>query len=172
MGLPFRRLRCPILTRVLFRRNGGKLNRSGCVPRFSTMDAFSRRTVPSMKMKTLTLIGIVAGLTAAVGLAATNPTMDGYIQFVEARLTAEIDKMDQSAPRADRELIRKVFRAQGSKLVEGLVRPKTTRSNWGLLSLFETEVLDESILVLGMGGQFIPLWGVEEATLKVGRLAF
>ena len=40
------------------------------------------------------------------------------------------------------------------------------------LSLFETEVLDESILVLGMGGQFIPLRGVEEATLKVGRLAF
>lgn len=123
-------------------------------------------------MSTLKLVGLVAGLVMAVGLAATNPTMDGYVRFVEARLTAEIDKMDQSAPRADRELIRKIFRAQGSKLVEGLVRPKTTRSNWGLLSLFETNVLEESVLVLGVAGQFIPLRGVEEATLKVGRLAF
>jgi predicted Abi (CAAX) family protease len=123
-------------------------------------------------MNTLTLAGWVAGLALAVGLAATNPTMDGYVRFVEMRLAAEIDKMDQSAPRADRDLIRKIFRAQGSRLVEGLVRPKTTRSNWGLLSLFETNVLEESVLVLGVGGQFIPLRGVEEATLKVGRLAF
>jgi hypothetical protein len=123
-------------------------------------------------MSTLTLAGLVTGLMMAVGLAATNPTMDGYVHFVEARLTAEIDKMDQSAPRTDRDLIRKIFRAQGSKLVEGLVRPKTTRSNWGLLSLFETNVLEESVLVLGVAGQFIPLRGVEEATLKVGRLAF
>ena len=123
-------------------------------------------------MNTLMLAGWVAGLALAVGLAATNPTMDGYVRFVEMRLAAEIDKMDQSAPRADRDLIRKIFRAQGSRLVEGLVRPKTTRSNWGLLSLFETNVLEESVLVLGVAGQFIPLRGVEEATLKVGRLAF
>ena len=125
-----------------------------------------------MKVNTLTLAGVAAGLTIAVGLAATNPTMEAYIQFVEVRLAAEIDKMDQSTPRADRDLIRKIFRSQGSKLVEGLVRPKTTRSNWGLLSLFETNVLDESVLVLGVAGHFIPLRGVEEATLKVGRLAF
>ena len=123
-------------------------------------------------MSTLKLAGLVAGLVMAVGLAATNPTMDGYVRFVEARLTAEIDKMDRTASRADQELILKMFRAQGSKLVEGLVRPKTTRSNWGLLSLFETNVLDESVLVLGVAGQFIPLRGVEAATLKVGRLAF
>ena len=125
-----------------------------------------------MKVNTLTLAGVAAGLTIAVGLAATNPTMEAYIQFVEVRLAAEIDKMDQSTPRADRDLIRKIFRSQGTKLVEGLVRPKTTRSNWGLLSLFETNVLDESVLVLGVAGHFVPLRGVEEATLKVGRLAF
>ena len=125
-----------------------------------------------MNMNTLTLAGIVAGLAVAVGLAASNPTMDGYIRFVEARLAAEIDKMDQSSPRSDRDLIRKIFRAQGSKLVEGVVRPKTTRSNWGLMSLFETNVLNESVLVLGVAGQFIPLRGVEEATLKVGQMAF
>ena len=54
-------------------------------------------------MRTLTLAGLAGTLTAAVWLAATNPTMDTYLQFVEARLSAEIDKMDQSGPRRDRE---------------------------------------------------------------------
>lgn len=65
----------------------------------------------------------------AVWLAATNPTMETYLQFVEARLSAEIEKMDQSGPRRDRDLIKAVFRAQGPKLVEGLsgrIRSETT----------------------------------------------
>ena len=123
-------------------------------------------------MSNLTLAGLVGGLLVAVGLAATNPTMDAYVQFVEARLLAEIEKMDQAGLRHDRDLIKAVFRAQGPKLVEGVVRPNTTRNNWGLLSLFETNVLDQPVLVLGVAGQFVPLRGVEEATLKVGRLAF
>jgi len=98
--------------------------------------------------------------------------METYLQFVEARLSAEIEKMDQSGPRRDRDLIKAVFRAQGPKLVEGVVRPNTIRNNWGLLSFFETNVLDQPVLVLGIGGQFVPLRGVEEATVKVGRLAF
>jgi len=123
-------------------------------------------------MGNLTLAGLVGSLMIAVGLAATNPTMDAYVQFVEARLAAEIEKMDQSASRRDRDLIKAVFRAQGPKLVEGVVRPNTVRNNWGLLSFFHTDVLDQPVLVLGVAGQFVPLRGVEEATLKVGRLAF
>ncbi|GAB1722079.1 MAG: conserved exported hypothetical protein [Nitrospira sp.] len=123
-------------------------------------------------MSTVTLAGLVGSLMLAVWLAVTNPTMDAYLQFVEARLSAEIEKMDQSGPRRDRDLIRSIFRAQGPKLVEGVVRPNTRRNNWGLLSLFETNVLDQPVLVLGIGGQFVPLRGVEEATVKVGRLAF
>ncbi|MDR4472021.1 MAG: hypothetical protein MRJ92_04985 [Nitrospira sp.] len=49
-------------------------------------------------------------------------------------------------------LIGAIFRAQGPKLVEGLVKPNTTRNNWGLLSLFETNVLDQPVLVLGVAG--------------------
>ncbi len=123
-------------------------------------------------MNTVTLAGLVGSLMVAVWLAATNPTMDGYLHFVETRLAAEIEKMDQSGPGRDRDLIRAIFRAQGPKLVEGVVRPNTTRNNWGLLSLFETTVLDQPVLVLGVAGQFVPLRGVEEATVKVGRLAF
>ncbi|GMV49618.1 MAG: hypothetical protein AMXMBFR67_11610 [Nitrospira sp.] len=118
------------------------------------------------------MAAVTASLAVAVGLAATNPTMEAYLRFIEVRLAAELDKMDQSAPRGDRDLIKQVVRAQGGKLIEGLVRPKTVRTNFGLLSLFETNVLDQSVLVLGVGGQFVPVHGVEEATLKVGRLAF
>ena len=123
-------------------------------------------------MSNLTLAGLAVSLMVAVWLAATNPTMDAYLHFVETRLAAEIDKMDQSGPRRDRDLIRSIFRAQGPKLVEGVVRPNTIRNNWGLLSVFETNVLDQPVLVLGVAGQFVPLRGVEEATVKVGRLAF
>jgi hypothetical protein len=123
-------------------------------------------------MSNLTLAWLAAGLLIAVGLAATNPSMDGYVRFIEARLSAEIEKMDETAPRRDRDLIKAIFRAQGSKLVEGVVRPNTRRNNWGLLSLYETNVLDQPVLVLGVAGQFVPLRGVEEATLKVGRLAY
>lgn len=125
-----------------------------------------------MPISTLKLVGLVAGLGMAVWLAATNPTMDSYLRFVEARLAAEIDKMDRSVPRPEQDLIKGIFRSQGRKLVEGVIRPNTIRNNWGLLSLFETNVLGQPVLVLGMAGQFIPLRGVEEATVKVGRLAF
>lgn len=125
-----------------------------------------------MPISTLKLVGLVAGLGMAVWLAATNPTMDSYLRFVEARLAAEIDKMDRSVPRSEQDLIKGIFRSQGRKLVEGVIRPNTIRNNWGLLSLFETNVLGQPVLVLGMAGQFIPLRGVEEATVKVGRLAF
>ena len=53
-------------------------------------------------MSNVTLAGLVGSLLVAVGLAATNPTMDAYVHFVEARLLAEIEKMDQSGPRHDR----------------------------------------------------------------------
>jgi hypothetical protein len=125
-----------------------------------------------LHISTLKLVGLVTGLSVAVWLAATNPTMDAYLRFVETRLSAEIDKMDQSTPRQERDLIKGIFRSQGSKLIESVVRPNTRRNNWGLVSLFETNVLDQPVLVLGMAGQFIPLRGVEEATVKVGRLAF
>ncbi|QLH27921.1 MAG: DUF4359 domain-containing protein [Candidatus Parvibacillus calidus] len=104
------------------------------------------------------MAAVTASLAVAVGLAATNPTMEAYLRFIEVRLAAELDKMDQSAPRGDRDLIKQVVRA-GRQVDRGLVRPKTVRTNFGLLSLFETNVLDQSVLVLGVGGQFVPVRG-------------
>lgn len=111
-------------------------------------------------------------LLICVGLAATNPTMDDYLKFVEAKLSQALDQMDQTAPAREKEAIRTFFHAQGKRLIQGLVRPSTTRRNWGLLSVFRTQFMDTEVVVLGAGGQLIPIRGVEEATGKIGRLAF
>jgi hypothetical protein len=38
--------------------------------------------------------------------------------------------------------------------------------------VYRTNVLKEEIVVLGVATWFVPLRGVEEATVKIGRLAF
>lgn len=115
---------------------------------------------------------VVLVLAGAVGLASSNPTMDDYLRFVESELGRAIDRMDQSTADREQQFIRQVFRAQGRQLVEGVVRPNTVRQNWGFLSRFETQVADTKVTVLGVSGGFIPISGVEELTLKVGRMAF
>ncbi len=123
-------------------------------------------------MNTTRLSLLVAVLLICVGLAASNPTMDEYLKFVEARLSHALEQMDQTAPTREKEVIRTFFRAQGKRLIQGLVQPSTTRRNWGLWSMFRTQFMDTEVVVLGVGGQFIPIRGVEEATGKIGRLAF
>lgn len=115
---------------------------------------------------------LVAVLLICVGLASTNPTMDDYLEFVEARLSQALEQMDQTAPAREKEVIRAFFRTQGKRLIQGLVQPSTKRANWGLWSMFRTRFMDTELVVLGVGGQFIPIRGVEEATGKIGRLAF
>jgi hypothetical protein len=53
-----------------------------------------------------------------------------------------------------------------------MVRPHTIRQNWGLLSRFETMVLGQKVVVIGVGNQFIPIEGVDEAVLTLGRRVF
>ncbi len=115
---------------------------------------------------------VVAALLLAVGLAATNPTTEDYLQFVELKLTAALDRMDQTAPDREKSMLRTVFRSQKKQLLEGIVRPATERANWGFWSVYRTKVMDQEILVLGVATWFIPLRGVEEATVKIGRMAF
>ena len=123
-------------------------------------------------MSLLRLGMVVVVLAGAVGLALSNPTTDDYLRFVEQELGKAIDRMDQSAPTREQLFIRQVFRTQSKKLLESIVRPHTVRQNWGLLSRYETRVVDTRVVVLGVGGRFIPIEGVEEATLKIGRMAF
>ena len=113
---------------------------------------------------------VVAMLSVAIGLAVTNPTTEEYLHFVELKLAAALDRMDQ--PEREKTMIRSVFRSQGKRLLEGVVRPATTRANWGFWSVYRTNIMDEEIVVLGVATLFVPLRGVEEATVKIGRLAF
>ncbi|MEO8046929.1 MAG: DUF4359 domain-containing protein [Nitrospirota bacterium] len=123
-------------------------------------------------MSLLRLSLIVAVLAVSVALALTNPTTDQYLGFVQAELTKAIDRMDQSTPQREGTVVRNIFRRHSQELLDSMVRPHTTRQNWGILSRFETTVLGTRVVVIGIGNQFIPVEGVDETILALGRRAF
>jgi hypothetical protein len=123
-------------------------------------------------MSLLRLLCLVIGLSIAVVLALTNPTMEQYLAFVQSEMSQAIEHMDSSTPERERTVIQNIYRLHGQELIRGVVRPNTIRRNWGLFCRFETKVLDVHVVVLGVGGHFIPLEGVDEAVLRLGRLTF
>ena len=127
-------------------------------------------------MNLMHLVLLVLVLSLCVGLALFNPSMDEYLGFVEAELGKALDRGDQNQPdqeRAkERAMVRSIFRSHSHELVGSIVGPHTVRKNWGLVSVYETTVLDSHILVLGVAGRFIPLRGIDEAIVRLGRLAF
>jgi hypothetical protein len=123
-------------------------------------------------MSLLRLSLLVAVLAVNVVLALMNPTTDQYLGFVQAKLTKAIDRMDQSTPEREGAVVRNIFRRHSQELLNSMVRPHTTRQNWGVLSRFETTVLGTRVVVIGIGNQFIPIEGVDEAILTLGRRVF
>ncbi len=123
-------------------------------------------------MSLLHLVVLSIILSLCVGLALFNPTMEEYLAFVEAELGKALDRSDQTQLGQERVMLRSIFRSHSHEIVGSVVRPHTVRRNWGLASVYETTVLDSHILVLGVAGRFIPLRGVDETILRLGRLAF
>lgn len=123
-------------------------------------------------MSLLRLSLVVAVLAVSVGLALMNPTTDQYLAFVQAELTKAMDRMDQSTPEREGAMVRNIFRRHSEELLNSMVRPHTIRQNWGVLSRFETRVLGTRVVVIGIGTQFIPVEGVDEAILILGRRVF
>ena len=123
-------------------------------------------------MSLIRLLCLVIGLSIAVVLALTNPTTDQYLAFIQSELSQAIEHMDPSTPERERTVIQNIFRSHGRELIQGVVRPNTIRRNWGLLCRFETKIIDVHVVVVGIGGHFIPVEGVDEAVLKLGRLSF
>lgn len=112
-------------------------------------------------------LGIVVTLLAVcVGLVLTNPTMQDYVAFLEQRLVLALDQR----PQGKSDLMGVLLTGQGRQVIEALVRPNTMRRSYGLFSLFETSLLGEHVLVLGVGGMFIPLRGIEQVAKKVEGL--
>ena len=123
-------------------------------------------------MSLLRLSLVVTVLAASVVLALTNPTMDRYLGFIQAELSKAMDRMDQSTPGQEGAVVRNIFRRHSQELLNTMVRPRTIRNNWGILSKFETTVLGTRVVVIGIGNQFIPVEGVDEAVLTLGRQVF
>jgi len=123
-------------------------------------------------MSLLRLSLVVTVLAVMVVLALTNPTMDQYLSFVQTELTKAMDRMDQSTPEREETVVRNIFRRHSQELLNSVVRPHTMRKNWGVLSWFETTVLGTRVVVIGIGSLFIPVEGVDEAILTLGRQVF
>lgn len=124
-------------------------------------------------MKLWPLLLLVTALAGGVVLALTNPSLDDYIAFLEAELGKALDRHESSGSHnRERDMVRTIFRAHSHELVESVVRPHTIQRNWGLFSLFETTALEVHIEVFAIGGNFVPLKGVDDALVRLGRLAF
>ncbi|HEY6085595.1 MAG TPA: DUF4359 domain-containing protein [Nitrospira sp.] len=123
-------------------------------------------------MKLWHLLLLVVMLSVSVALAATNPTLDAYLAFVEEEIGKALDRYESGAPSRERNMVRTIFRAHSHELVASVVKPHTMHYNWGLFSFFETTALDAHIEILGIGGHFIPIKGMDEAAVRFGRLAF
>ena len=123
-------------------------------------------------MSLLRLSLVVTALAVSVVLVLTNPSTDQYLGFVQAELAKAMDRMDQSTPEREGTVVRNIFRRHSQELLNSMVRPHTMRQNWGVLSRFETTVLGTRVVVIGIGNQFIPVQGVDEAILTLGRRVF
>ena len=123
-------------------------------------------------MSLLRLSLVMTALAVSAVLVLTNPTTDQYLGFVQAELAKAMDRMDQSTPEREGTVVRNIFRRHSQELLNSMVRPHTVRQNWGILSRFETTVLGTRVVVIGIGNQFIPVEGVDEAILILGRRVF
>jgi hypothetical protein len=123
-------------------------------------------------MSLLRLSLAVTALAVSLVLALTNPTTDQYLGFIQVELTKAMDRMDQSTPEREGTVVRNIFRRHSQELLNSMVRPHTMRQNWGVLSRFETTVLGTRVVVIGIGNQFIPVEGIDEAILTLGRRVF
>jgi Domain of unknown function (DUF4359) len=115
---------------------------------------------------------LVVALCLAIGLILSNPAMDRYLAFVETELVKAIDRSDGSQLSREQAMLKSIFRSHSHELVNSVVLPHTIRRNWGLLSVYETTVFDFRIVVMGVAGSFIPLKGIDEAIVRLGRLVF
>ena len=123
-----------------------------------------------MSVPQLAIAVIVLGVSIA--LVLSNPTMDDYLMFIEGELGKAMDRSDQSQSTREQTMLKSIFRSHSHELMQTAVRPHTVRRNWAVMSLYETSLFETHTVVLGVAGSFVPLKGIDEAILRLGRLAF
>lgn len=113
---------------------------------------------------------VVVLLGAGAWLVWTNPASQDYQGLLHASLSRALDQMDQTETMRDREVLRNLLRARGQQVLDELVRANTARWNFGLFSVFVTNIDGVRVRVVGIGNRFVPIDDVEEITRKVGQL--
>lgn len=121
-----------------------------------------------MSNTSLAIVVLLLGL--CVALALTNPTSQDYGAFLRSQLELAVARMDPSLSEQERALVHGLYASQGPKLMEVVLKKYTRRRNFGLFSLFESSVMEQKVVVLGVASTFIPLEGVDEATARLGQL--
>ena len=111
------------------------------------------------------LAGLVLLLALCVGLAFSNPTWADYLLFLEQTLGRAAEKGGGQS-----DLVATLLQSQNRSVVEALVRSQTQRRDYGLFSLYETKMGDVRLLMLGIGGGFLPLSGLDETEKKLHSL--
>lgn len=121
-----------------------------------------------MSNTSLTIVTVVLGI--CVALALTNPTSRDYGAFLQAKLDSAVAQAEQSLSEQERTLVHELYATQGKRLIELVLQKHTQRHNFGLFSLYESRVLEQNVVVIGVATRFIPVEGVEEVTVKLGQL--
>lgn len=116
-------------------------------------------------MSTRLLIGLVSVLALCVGLAASNPTWADYLLFLEQTLGRAAEQGGGNSGLAGA-----LLQSQNRAVVEAVVRSQTQRRDYGLFSLYETTIWDVRLVMLGIGGAFLPVSGLDEAQKKLQSL--
>ncbi len=121
-----------------------------------------------MSNTSLAILTVALGL--CVALALTNPTSQDYGAFLQAKLGSAVVRMDQSLSEQERTLLRELYATQGKRLIELVLQKYTQRRSFGLFSVYESRILEQKLVVVGVAARFIPVEGVDEVTLKLGQL--
>ena len=92
-------------------------------------------------------------------------------RLVGALRQAQVGKFRHAGPR-QQNVVRDLLKSQGKFVITSVIRPNTTRRNYGLFSIFESRAFGLRLVVLGVGGEFIPLQGdnSDEVTRKLGQM--
>ena len=123
-------------------------------------------------MNNTVLAILVVLLGICVGLAWTNPATQDYGEYLETLISQALAQMDATESARQQNVVRDLLKSQGKFVITSVIRPNTTRRNYGLFSIFESRAFGVRLEVLGIGSTFIPLEGdnIEEVTRKLGQI--
>src|SRR5207244_13248209 len=115
---------------------------------------------------------LVVLLGICVGLAWTNPATQDYGEYLETLISQALAQMDATESARQQYVVGDLLKSQGKFVITSVIRPNTTRRNYGYFSIFESRLFGVRLEVLGIGSTFIPLEGdnIEEVTRKLGQI--